>query len=58
MLTLENAMLTTFGQGESEIFRQIILAVSGIAVILFVQGVALYMIVNATRNLRLNNSQT
>lgn len=58
MLTLENAMLTTFGQGESEMFRQIILAVSGIAVILFVQGVALYMIVNATRNLRLNNSQT
>ena len=58
MLTLENAMLTTFGQAESELFRQIILAVSGIAVILVVQGIALYMIVNSTRKLRLNNSQT
>lgn len=58
MLTLENAMLTTFGQTESEMFCQIILAVSGIAVILVVQGIALYMIVNATRKLRLHNFKT
>ena len=52
MLTLENAMLTTFGEESSEMFRQIILGASGIAVILVVQGIALYMIVNACRWLR------
>ena len=58
MLTLENAMLTTFGEGSSESFRQIILGASGVAVILVVQGIALYMIVNAHRKLKINNSQT
>lgn len=53
MLTLENAMLTTFGEERSEAFRQIILGASGVAVICVVQGIALYMIVNATRKLRL-----
>lgn len=56
MLTLENAMLTVFGQDNSELFRQIMLGASGAAVILFVQIVAIYMIANATRNLRVNNS--
>lgn len=58
MLTLENAMLTTFGQDSSEIFRQIILGASGSVVILVVQGIALYMIVNAHRKLKINKSQT
>ena len=58
MLTLENALLTTFGEGESELFRQIMLGLSGAAVILVVQGIALYMIVNASKKLRINNSQT
>ena len=58
MLTLENALLTTFGEGESELFRQIMLGVSGAAVILVVQGISLYMIVNASKKLRINNSQT
>ena len=58
MLTLENALLTTFGEGESELFRQIMLGASGAAVILVVQGIALYMIVNASKKLRINNSQT
>lgn len=58
MLTLENAMLTTFGQESSEVFRQIILGASGVAVILAVQGIALYMLVNAHRKLKINNSQT
>lgn len=58
MLTLENALLTTFGEGESELFRQIMLGASGAAVILVVQGIALYMIVNAGKKLRINNSQT
>ena len=58
MLTLENAMLTAFGQDSGETFRQIMLGTTGAAVILFVQIVAIYMMVNATRNLKVNNSQT
>lgn len=56
MLTLENAMLTTFGQ-DSDHFRMLILALSGAAVILVVQGVALSMLVTATRALRLHKPQ-
>lgn len=58
MLTLENALLTTFGKADGELFRQIILRISGAAVILIVQGIALYMIVNAHRKLKINRSQT
>ena len=58
MLTLENALLMTFGEESSEVFRQIMLGASGVAVILVVQGIALYMIVNAGKKLRINNSQT
>ena len=58
MLTLENALLTTFGQDSSELFRQIMLGISGAAVILIVQGIALYMIINANRKIRINKSQT
>ena len=58
MLTLENAMLTVFGEESSELFRQSILGASGVVVILVVQGIALHIIVNATRKLRINNSQT
>ncbi len=56
MLTLENALLTTFGEKESEIFRQIMLGASGAGVILIVQGIALYMIINAGKKLRINNA--
>ena len=52
MLTLENAMLTAFGQESGDKFRQIILGVTGAAVILIVQGIALYMLVNAHRKLK------
>lgn len=52
ILTLENAMLTTFGQSSSERFRQLILGATGVLVILLVQGISLYMITNATRRLR------
>lgn len=58
MLTLENALLTTFGQESDALFRQIILGVSGVIVIFVVQGIALNMIVNAFRNFKINNSQT
>lgn len=56
MLTLENAMLTTFGHESSEVFCQIILGSSSIAVICIVQGIALYMIINANRALKANVS--
>lgn len=53
MLTLENALLTTYGQDSSELFRQIILGVTGVTVICVVQGIALYMLVNARRKLKI-----
>ena len=56
MLVLENALLTAFGKADGEAFRQIMLGASGAAVILTVQGIALYMIVNASKKLRINNS--
>lgn len=52
VLTLENALLTAYGQESGEMFRRIMLGGTGAAVILVVQGVALYMIVNASRQLR------
>ena len=57
MLTLENAMLTAFGQAESEAFLQIMLGASGAAVMLIVQGIALYMIINAGRKLAENQKK-
>lgn len=52
MLTLENAMLTAFGQEESEVFRQIMLGATGGGVMLAVTGIAVYMIVHAHTALR------
>ena len=52
ILTLENAMLITFGQDSSELFRQIMLGATGAAVVCAVQGIAIYMIRNAVKNLK------
>ena len=52
VLTLENAMLTAFGQDSSELFRQIMLGVTGAAVVCAVQGIAIYMICNAGKKLK------
>ena len=52
VLTLENAMLTAFGQDNSELFRQIMLGATGAAVVCSVQGIAVYMIRNAGKNLK------
>ena len=52
VLTLENAMLTTFGQEGNETFSRIMLGFTGMAVVLTVQGIAVYMIINARRKLR------
>lgn len=57
MLTLENAMLTAFGQDSSETFRQIILGATGAVVILIVQTIAIYMIVKGNRMLRNADAQ-
>ena len=57
MLTLENSMLTAFGQAESEAFLRIMLGASGAAVILIVQGIALYMIINAGQKLAENQKK-
>ena len=52
VLTLENAMLTAFGQDNSELFRQIMLGATGAAVVCAVQGIAIYMICNAGKKLK------
>ena len=52
VLTLENAMLTAFGQESSPTFQRIMLGATGAAVLCAVQGVALYMIVTANRKLK------
>ena len=52
VLTLENAMLTAFGQDSSELFRQIMLGATGAAIVCAVQGIAIYMIRNARKNLK------
>lgn len=52
VLTIENAMLTAFGQESSALFRQIMLGATGTCVALFVIGMAVYMIVNAGRHLK------
>ncbi len=52
MLTLENALLTAFGQENSELFRQIMLGLTGTGVILSVQGISIYMILKSGRMLK------
>ena len=51
VLTLENAMLTVFGQEADGWFHQIMLGATGAAVVAAVQGIALYMIINANKKL-------
>lgn len=51
MLSLENAMLTTFGAEASLRFRRIMLGASGAVDALFILGMAVYMIARATRQL-------
>lgn len=56
LLTLENAMLTVFGQDSGETFRQLMLGTTGAAVVLIVQGMAIYMMIHAGRKLRSGSS--
>lgn len=52
MLSLENAMLTAFSAADETLFRQIMLGASGAVAAMVILGIALYMIVHATKNLR------
>ena len=52
MITLEATMLTTFGAEDSEKFRRIMMTSSGGVVSMFIVGMSIYMIINATKQLR------
>jgi len=51
VLTLENALLTAFGQESDELFRRIILGATGVCVVCAVQGIAIWMLINAAGNI-------
>lgn len=52
VLSLETAMLTQFGAADDAGFRQIMTASTGAGVMILVLGMAIYMIVHATRQLK------
>lgn len=52
MLTLESAMLTTFGQSEDKIFRQLMNGLSGISISVFILVVAIFMIVKSNKEIK------
>ncbi len=53
MLTLESTMLTTFGDGTMSLTeRRIMLGASGGAIVAFIIGMAIYMIVQGTKSLK------
>ena len=52
MLSLETAMLTQFGAAEDADFRQIMTASTGAGISMIVLGMAVFMIVRATKQLR------
>ncbi len=54
MLTLESTMLTTFGDGTISLTeRRILLGTSGIAISIFIITMAIYMIIQGTKNIRI-----
>lgn len=58
MLALENAMLITFGKGDQQLFRKIMLGASGAAVSVLLLSMAAYMVIHASRELkRLNEME-
>lgn len=54
MLSLETAMLARFGGGNDSEFRQIMMAASGGTVCAFVLGMAIFMIISSTRQIKNN----
>lgn len=53
MLALETAMLSQFGGEDDMLLRQVMLSVSGGAVCAFVFGMAVYMVVHATKQIKI-----
>ena len=58
MLTLEATMLTTFGTNENALFSQIMLSLTGVAVIGFAITMAIIMIVKGNKQLKHLNDST
>lgn len=56
MLSLETAMLTQFGSADDAVFRQVMTASTGAGVSMIVFGMAIYMIVCSTRQLRMERT--
>ena len=56
MLTLESTMLTTFGTNESPLFSQLMLSLTGTAVIGFAITIAIIMIVKGSKQLKNKNN--
>lgn len=52
MLTLETAMLNAFGDESIEAYRRLMTGLTGLAVCLFVLGLAIFMVVKANRELK------
>lgn len=57
MLSLETAMLTQFGAAEDPMFRQVMTASTGAGISILVLGMAVYMIVWSTRQLKRNEQE-
>lgn len=57
MLSLETAMLTQFGTVDDAGFRQIMMAATGFGVSAVVLGMAVYMIVHATKTIKIINGE-
>lgn len=51
LLSLETAMVATFGEDTTAVFRRVMTASTGAAVCIFVLAVAVYMIVRASREI-------
>lgn len=52
MLSLETAMLTQFGAADDEGFRRVMMAATGFGISVIVLGMAIYMILHATKTLK------
>lgn len=52
MLSLETAMLAQFGDADDAVFRRLMTGISGAAVCVLVLGMAVFMIVRSTKQLR------
>lgn len=52
ILSLETAMLTTFGKPGTDSFRQLMTALTGTAICLLILAMAIYMIIHATKEIK------